>query len=109
MAQTSFVPAQGDDLEEPGDDNDETEEESPQPGVVVSTQDTSWGGAGYHRFVTVENISSHALSWMDSTEHGGSTVDDWHGYCAQQGNVVTCQVENLQPGTSVTFGYGVHY
>ena len=110
LALTYEVEAQSNDIEESdtGADEDSDSEES-QDGIQVSYEDTSWGGAGYHRFVTVENISSQNVSWQISMEHGGSIVDDWHGFCSQEGNIVTCKGDDLAPGESDFFGFGVHY
>ena len=111
MALSSVIEPQSEDTEDTDRDErqPEEEEETTEDGVLVSYEDTSWGGAGYHRVVTVENISSQSLSWDIATEHGGSTVYDWDGYCSQEGDTVRCQGEDLQAGSSIIFGYGVHY
>ena len=70
MAMSSVVSVQSDDLENPNASDDREESGSEQTGITVSYEDTSWGGAGYHRFVTVTNTAQEPLSWEISTEHG---------------------------------------
>ena len=63
MALSSVVEPQSDDIEDSyGDEEEDSVDEGTQDGVVVSYEDTAWGGSGYHRVVTVENITSQSLS-----------------------------------------------
>ncbi|MAA80380.1 MAG: hypothetical protein CL916_14085 [Deltaproteobacteria bacterium] len=110
MALNSVVELKSDEIEESysGDSEDSVGEDT-QDGVVVSYEDTSWGSAGYHRVITVKNVSLQSLSWTISYEHNGSTVIDWNGFCTQQGAIVHCEGDELQSGESVEVGYGVQY